>query len=186
MKTEMFPLVLLAAFASVSASAGVVPDQCTVSLGGQVLGSFKATVGEEELTMQAYAIPGTKLQAIARVYFTDELIGLNVGNGAVLDISTTIRLDVDKQVPADPNFPLLDKANVTRAILDNFGDINMMDVCKKALADPQYAAQVARSEGDMAVLMDSCKSYVELGGKNVISASKAVAGGKLELVCKGE
>jgi hypothetical protein len=167
---KLLPLAMI--FILLSASiAGKTPDQCVVKYGDSAIGSFAAQVGEEELTTKSFPISGAGLLANAQVYYTDELIGLNVGDNAVLDVSVTIRLDIAEKASSKRGFRLTDKETVTRAILSDFAGINMMTVCKKALSDPAYAVKVAPNKRMMEILKDSCSSYVANEGKNVISTS---------------
>jgi hypothetical protein len=47
------------------------------------LGAFDTVIGEEERTVKAFALPGTKLFVVASVFYTDESMGSQQGSDSV-------------------------------------------------------------------------------------------------------
>ena len=47
------------------------------------LGAFETVIGEEERTVKAFALPGTKLFVVASVFYTDESMASQRGSGSV-------------------------------------------------------------------------------------------------------
>ena len=64
-------------------------DRCEVgvtTIGRQEtrsLGAFETAIGEEERTIKAFALPGTKLFVVASVFYTDESIASQQGSDSV-------------------------------------------------------------------------------------------------------
>jgi hypothetical protein len=90
-------ILSLAALALATTAAAGVPDKCQVSIldmapnspgSSQAIGTFDATVGEEELTTRSYKIPGIQQTVTASVFYTDESIGIEYGDSsAILGLS---------------------------------------------------------------------------------------------------
>jgi hypothetical protein len=64
-------------------------DRCEVvivdmkSKKGVLLGTFKTTIAEEELTTKSFPLPGTKLFIVASVFYTDESLSSSQGADSV-------------------------------------------------------------------------------------------------------
>ncbi len=77
-------------------------DRCEVAIDttnhkGRSLGSFETVMGEEELTVKAFALPGTKLFIVASVFYTDESMASDNNSDSmslVLTLSRNRRRDV--------------------------------------------------------------------------------------------
>lgn len=148
-----------------------------------VIGNFEATVGEEELTTKTYVVKNLKKVVTARVYFTDEWVGIKWGDG-VSDVSTTVRLDIEDRAMTG-GFEAKGPNTQTRVLFSNWGDIKALDVCKKALADKSYASSIAEG-GNLPILLDSCEAYVENKESNTMLVSKTVKGQEIRLVCSDQ
>jgi hypothetical protein len=61
------------------------------------LGTFEPVVGEEERTSRAYRIPGTKLFAVASIFFTDESIQVPEHYD-----SMSLQLSISRKAKHDP------------------------------------------------------------------------------------
>jgi len=177
------------------------PSQCKVTYDAKTLIEFDADVGEEVATTKSQAIPGVDLIATAHVYYSDELFGFRWGSKGVLDVSTTVRLDVGRTATS-ARFSLTDPNTITRAHIADFSDEKPVDICNKALADRAYATEVALNSNkdsvdryppdrreatikfSLPILLESCKSYLANREKNVISTSRIVNGKSLVLECR--
>jgi hypothetical protein len=81
-------------------------DRCEVAMGadnrvGRMLGSFETVMGEEELTVKAFPLPGTKLFIVASVFYTDESMASEESSDSMsleLTLSRTRRRDVLKSL----------------------------------------------------------------------------------------
>jgi hypothetical protein len=112
MKKRMASLCLLlicAAGGVYAQSAG--PDVCSVGVMdysakkpeeqefvlSRWLGKFEPVVGEEERTTHAYRIPGTRLFAVASVFYTDESMQV-----AEMHDSISLQVSVSRKAKHDP------------------------------------------------------------------------------------
>ena len=175
----------LVVFVSVKAFAAGAPTNCKVSVtdkkGKSVLSeTFVAEVGEEELTTKTYVVRELKKVVTARVYFTDEWVGIKWGD-ATHDFSTTVRLDVEKRAQTG-EFKAKDEGTQTRVLFSDWNNLKAVDVCNKALSDKEYAASIAPG-GNLPVLLDSCRAYVLNLESNTLQVSKSEKGYTVTLTC---
>lgn len=111
MKRLAFLLPTLILFASNAWAQSPKPDVCAVGLvdysGKNIeeqivlpvkkLGTFETVVGEEESTVRSFRIPGTKLFAIATVFYTDESMRLEDNF-----YSIPLELTISRRAKRDP------------------------------------------------------------------------------------
>ena len=60
------------AFERFKPSGNDAKDRKALEAGTTIVGTFSTKVGEEELTTKTYRLPGSRLNVIASVYYTDE------------------------------------------------------------------------------------------------------------------
>lgn len=110
LRTFLFLLLVLAT-ASETRSQSTGEDVCSVSqlkyspenpdeqlfVFVRELGRFKPVVGEEERTTHAFRIPGTKLFAVASVFYTDESLQIAEHYDAI-----SLQVSISKKAKHDP------------------------------------------------------------------------------------
>ena len=108
-------LILLVCACPTSAQSGN-SDRCVVALAdvktgkSTGLGTFTTVIAEEELTMRAFRLPGTKLYVVASVFYTDESMASERGADSVsleLTLSRGRKRDVRRSLNwAEAEMPL--------------------------------------------------------------------------------
>ena len=110
-KRLAFLLLILVLLANDTLAQNPKPDVCTVGLvdysGKNIeeqivlpvkrLGTFETVVGEEERTVRSFRIPGTKLFAVASVFYTDESMRLEDNF-----YSISLELTISRRAKRDP------------------------------------------------------------------------------------
>ena len=183
----MKQFVIVALLGSAQAFAGV-PDKCEIKVtdlksGESSVTPFEASVGEEKLTTKTVEIKKIKKVVTGRVYYTDEWVGIRwPDENVILDVSGTVRLDVEKKEVKGP-FKPVGKGSQTRPIFSNFNDVNPMAFCQKGLNDSDFASKAAPG-GNLPLFLDACRAFIDNKGVNTLSVSKTVKGQLIELTCK--
>jgi hypothetical protein len=179
---------LLVIFVSVHARAAGAPTTCQVGVTDlktgaySALGNFEAELGEEQLTTKTFQLTNPKRLITARVYFTDEWVGIKwPDDKAIHDLSTTVRIDVEKKAKKG-DVAATGEGTQTRVLFSDWNNLKAIDVCNKALSDKQYAASIAAG-GNLPILLDSCQAYVENSESNTLVVTKTLKGKEIRLIC---
>src|ERR1041385_5611794 len=119
-------------------------DQCEVSVvdikskKGVLLGTFKTTIAEEELTTKSFLLPGTKLFIVASVFYTDESMSSTKGADSI-SLELALSRDRKRNVVASLNWaeaemPLngFDVGRVTMKVMTQGRRALVMMECRKA------------------------------------------------------
>lgn len=118
-------------------------DQTAESVGKKlpegftILGNFKTKIAEEEWTTKSFRVPKLNQFVTASVYYTDELMTVDVPNGKTLQDSVLIAIAIgDKEYPNAVHAPLRAVAEV------NINDtVNTFRISTKAvLSGKPYVA----------------------------------------------